>query len=109
MSETPNVVIEDPKVRKGLGMALYVTGVVAGLAAYVLSGVPVPFDVDFVVAKVTGAIAIISGAFGLGVTLPNIPKKAPVQDEADGYDPALEESEPKYAVDADEEDVVESV
>lgn len=108
MSETPNVVIENPKVRKDLGIALYVTGVLAGLAAYVLSGVPVPFDVDFVVAKVTGAIAIISGAFGLGVTLPNIPK-APVQDEADGYDPALGESEPKYAVDTDEEDMVESV
>lgn len=92
MSETPNVVIENPQVRKGLGIALYVVGVLAGLAAYVLAGIPMPFDVDFVVAKVTGAISILSGAFGLGVTLPNIPKAAkPAETEADGYDPALAE------------------
>lgn len=72
--ETPNVVIENPKVRKVLGLALYIIGVVAGLAAFVLSGIALPFDVDFWVAKVTGAVAILSGAFGLGVTLPNIPK-----------------------------------
>lgn len=77
-TETPNVVIENPETRKRLGAVLYVIGVVAGLASFVLSGVPVPFDVDFWVAKITGAIGIISGAFGLGVTLPNIPKPEPV-------------------------------
>lgn len=73
---TPNVVIENPTLRKRLGIALYIIAVVTGVVSFVLSGIDLPVDIDFWSARILGAISIISGAFGLGVTTPNVPIKA---------------------------------
>lgn len=75
---TPNVVIPDPRTRRVLGVVLYVIAVLAGVASFVAAGLEVSEAVDFWVAKVTGVVAILSGAFGLGVTTPNVPRVAPV-------------------------------
>lgn len=73
-TETPNVVLSNPDTRRKLGGALYVIAVVVGIVSYFLAGVELPIDLDFWSSRVLGAISILSGAFGLGVTLPNIPK-----------------------------------
>jgi hypothetical protein len=70
-SVTPNVVVANPAVRKGVGVVL-------GIAALIL---PIAGILDQYVAGdwspvllPAGAIALfLSGAFGLGVTIPNIP------------------------------------
>ncbi len=73
-SVTPNNVIRDPKVRRALGVSLYIVSLLTGVAAFVLAGVDLPIDLDFWAARILGGIAILSGGFGLGVTTPNVPR-----------------------------------
>lgn len=76
-SETPNVVVSNPNVRKTIGFVLYVISILAGLVALFLLFFPeVGGDVaNRALQFVTAAISFISGAFGLGVTTPNVPSK----------------------------------
>lgn len=77
MSETPNVVIENPDLRRNLGKALYIVSGLVGIAVFIFTGVPgLPFDLDFWAAKVIGVIAMLGSVFGLTVTTPNVPRSA---------------------------------
>jgi len=104
MSETPNVVIENPQVRRVLVVILGVVAIITACAAIVLGFWPelsgLQPDPTRIIATVNAIVSFLSGAFGLGVTLPNIPKTATAV-EADGFDPALPESEPRYAADSE--------
>lgn len=73
-SITPNNVIADPKLRRSLGVSLYVVSILTGTAAFILTGIDLPIDVDFWATRILGGIAILSGGFGLGVTTPNVPR-----------------------------------
>jgi hypothetical protein len=72
-SATPNVVVENPIVRKVVGNSLAVASVLLSIAVLVDGAVA---DLDY--GNVTGpAAVIIAGLFGifqLGVTSPNVPK-----------------------------------
>lgn len=76
---TPNVVISNPDIRRWLGAFLYVLSLLAGIASYTLSIFPeLNFGDDVlsrIILVVVGSISIISGAFGLGITTPNIPSR----------------------------------
>lgn len=72
-SETPNVVVENPTVRKVAGNTLAVASLVLAIATLVDGAIA---EIDY--GNVTGPAAIIiAGLFGifqLGVTSPNVPK-----------------------------------
>ena len=76
-TDTPNVVIESPTVRKGLGAALYIVSVLTGLASIITIAYPdvAGFDVPKLITVINAAISFLTGAFGLVVTLPNVPKR----------------------------------
>jgi hypothetical protein len=111
MSETPNVVIESPAVRRVLVLILGIVAIITACAAIILGFWPelsgLKPDPTRIIATINALVSFLSGAFGLGVTLPNIPKSvggkgtapADTPDEADGYDPAL--PEPVAEVDVD--------
>lgn len=73
---TPNVVVSNPNTRRYAGVALYIVAVVAGLAALFFGIFPeVGGDVaNRALLFVNAAVSFLSGAFGIAVTLPNIPK-----------------------------------
>lgn len=72
-TETPNVVVADPRVRKVAGNTLAVASVALAIATLVDGAVA---EIDY--GNITGpAAVIIAGLFGifqLGVTSPNVPK-----------------------------------
>lgn len=75
---TPNVVIPDPRVRRGIGVALYCMSLLAGVAALFFAffpeasmGTDIP---DRAIAFTIALVSLLSGGFGLVVTAPNIPK-----------------------------------
>lgn len=75
-TETPNVVIGNPAIRRNAGAVLYVIAVLAGLAA-LFFGIFPEFGGDMAnraLLFTNSAISFVSGAFGLAVTLPNVPK-----------------------------------
>lgn len=80
MSEeiTPNVVIADPAKRRNIGKWLYLLLVLAGLASLFFAIFPeLAFGTDIptrVVLFVTSAVSLLGGAFGIIVTLPNVPR-----------------------------------
>jgi ABC-type amino acid transport system permease subunit len=73
-TETPNVVVANPQVRKIVGNTLAVASVLLSIATLVDGAVA---ELDY--GNVTGpAAVIIAGLFGifqLGVTSPNVPSK----------------------------------
>ncbi|GAB2567564.1 hypothetical protein [Leucobacter ruminantium] len=75
---TPNVVIPDPAVRRRVGVALYLVSLAAGLATLLFAFFPeLAAGTDIptrAVAFVTAAVTLLSSAFGLVVTLPNVPR-----------------------------------
>lgn len=75
-TNTPNVVVSNPDVRRYAGAALYIIAVAAGLAALFFGIFPeVGGDVaNRALLFVNSAVSFISGAFGLAVTLPNVPR-----------------------------------
>ncbi len=75
-TETPNVVIANPSIRKGFGAALYVVSVLTGLASIVTLAYPeaAGFDVPKLIGVINACVSFLTGAFGLVVTLPNVPK-----------------------------------
>lgn len=76
-SLTPNVVVANPDVRRYAGAALYIVAVLAGLAALLFGIFPeLGGDVaNRALLFVNSAVSFLSGAFGLAVTLPNVPKR----------------------------------
>lgn len=85
MSETPNVVIENPSVRKVMTVVLSILAVLTACAAIILGFWPelsgLEPDPARVIATVNALISFLSGVFGLAVVTPNIPKKAADSDE----------------------------
>ena len=71
-SETPNVVVSNPVVRKVVGNILGVASVVLALATLV-DGAIAELDYAFVTGPAAVIIAGIFGIFQLGVTSPNVP------------------------------------
>lgn len=80
-SETPNVVIPNADVRRWLGAALYIISVLTGIAALLFAYFPGLADAELttsLIGFVNAAVSLVSGAFGLVVTLPNVPKSPTV-------------------------------
>ena len=72
-TNTPNVVINNPAIRKGINAALSVAGVVVTVATIVDVAIP-QIDYAFVTIPATQIILGIAALFGLAVTSPNYPK-----------------------------------
>lgn len=75
-SPTPNVVVENPVVRKVVGNGLGVASLLLSIAVLVDGAIA---EIDY--GNITGpAAVIIAGLFGifqLGVTSPNVPSASP--------------------------------
>ncbi|MDR7113875.1 hypothetical protein J2X03_003777 [Microbacterium trichothecenolyticum] len=71
--ETPNLVVSSPKVRKIANIALGVVGLAVGTAVVVDASSPA-FDITAWTTPITAGYAYLASAFGLVVTVPNIPK-----------------------------------
>lgn len=71
---TPNVVVENPNVRRVANVVLGVVGLLVGTAVVVDASTPV-FDITAITTPVTAGYAYLASAFGLVVTVPNIPKR----------------------------------
>ena len=78
-NETPNVRIEDPNVRRSLSKTLFFITILSGIAALFFQFFPeAAFGTDLptrAISFVNAVVSLISGAFGLSVLVPNIPKK----------------------------------
>ena len=78
-NETPNVRIEDPDVRRSLSKTLFFVTILSGIAALFFQFFPeAAFGTDIptrAISFVNAVVSLVSGAFGLSVLVPNIPKK----------------------------------
>ena len=78
-NETPNVRIEDPNVRRSLSKTLFFITILSGIAALFFQFFPeAAFGTDLptrAISFVNAVVSLVSGAFGLSVLVPNIPKK----------------------------------
>lgn len=78
-NETPNVRIEDPDVRRSLSKTLFFITILSGIAALFFQFFPeAAFGTDLptrAIGFVNAVVSLVSGAFGLSVLVPNIPKK----------------------------------
>ena len=72
-TETPNVVIGDPKVRSSINSVLSIAGIVLG-AAVVLDAASPAFEWAAYTTPGTAVLVFLSGVFGVAVIRPNIPK-----------------------------------
>lgn len=77
---TPNVVVPNPKARRQIGIVLYLVSLAAGIAALLFLFFPeLAYGTDIptrAIAFVNAVVSLVSGAFGLTVTIPNVPKGA---------------------------------
>lgn len=75
---TPGAVIGDPRIRRGIGVALYLLSLLAGVAALTFSFFPELAQGTDIPARaiglVNGIVSLLSGGFGLVVTVPNVPR-----------------------------------
>lgn len=71
---TPNVVVENPNVRRAANIFLGIVGLIVGTAVVVDASTPA-FDISAITIPVTVGYAYLAGVFGLAVTAPNIPSK----------------------------------
>ena len=78
-NETPNVRIEDPDVRRSLSKTLFFVTILSGIAALFFQFFPeAAFGTDLptrAISFVNAVVSLVSGAFGLSILVPNIPKK----------------------------------
>jgi len=72
-TETPNVVVANPKVRRAANIALGVIGLAVGTAVVVDASTPA-FDITAWTTPITAGYAYLASAFGLVVTVPNVPR-----------------------------------
>lgn len=84
-------VIADPRIRRGIGVVLYLLSLAAGIAALTFSFFPeLAFGTDIpsrAIGLVNGVVSLLSGAFGLVVTVPNVPRTARMIDPATALRP----------------------
>jgi hypothetical protein len=73
-SDTPNVVIESPNLRKGINIALWSAGVILG-TVIVVDGASPAFELSAYTNPISAGLLYLGSAFGFAVTLPNIPKR----------------------------------
>ena len=73
-SNTPNVVVENPNVRRVANIALGVVGLLVG-TAIVVDGSSPAFDISDYTNPISAGYVYLSSAFGFIVTIPNIPRK----------------------------------
>lgn len=77
-TETPNVGIEDPDVRRSLSKTLFFITILTGLASLFFQFFPeAAFGTDLptrAIAFTNAAVSLLSGSFGLSVLVPNIPR-----------------------------------
>lgn len=79
-TETPNVVVQNPAVRKAAGIILGALGLALGTVV-VVDGATPAFDLTAVTTPVTAGYLYLSSVFGLVVTVPNVPgSQAPRRD-----------------------------
>lgn len=78
-SPTPNVVVSNPTVRKAVNIVLGVAALVLPIVAIIDAGAA-NFDWSGITGPATAITLFLAGAFGLGVTVPNIPANPPTQD-----------------------------
>ena len=69
---TPNVIVQNPAVRKVVGNVLGVASVALAIATLVDSAIPA-LEYGFVTGPAAVIIAGLLGIFQLGVTSPNVP------------------------------------
>ncbi len=72
-TETPNVVVSNPAIRKVVGNTLGVASLILSIATLV-DGAIAELDYAFVTGPAAVIIAGLFGIFQLGVTSPNVPK-----------------------------------
>lgn len=72
-TETPNVVVANPQVRKAANIVLGVAGLVLG-ALVVLDAASGAVDFGEITTPALAVYGFLAGAFGLAVTTPNVPK-----------------------------------
>ena len=79
LETTPNVVIKNPNVRRWLGGSLYGIGLLTGIAALFLLFFPeVEQGGDIptrAIAFANAVVSILSNAFGVAVSTPNVPRE----------------------------------
>lgn len=71
---TPNVVVQNPKVRKVANVILGIALIVFPAAA-VLDGASADLDFSQWLIPATAVTSFLAGIFGLAVTTPNVPSK----------------------------------
>lgn len=72
---TPNVVVSNPNIRRAANVVLGVVGLLVGTAV-VVDGASTAFDISAFTVPIVAGYAYLASAFGLVVTLPNIPPKS---------------------------------
>lgn len=72
-NETPNAVIENPRIRKAVNVCLFAVGVVLGTAVAV-DLASEEMNILAITVPASAAYAYLTSIFGLVVTVPNIPK-----------------------------------
>ncbi|KQQ65691.1 hypothetical protein [Microbacterium sp. Leaf320] len=71
-TETPNVVVQNPTVRKTAGIVLGAVGIALGTVV-VVDGAAPAFDLTEYTGPITAGYLYLSSLFGLAVTVPNVP------------------------------------
>lgn len=69
---TPNIVVQNPTVRRYANVILSVVGIVLGTVV-VVDGASAAFDLSAYTVPALAGYAYLAAAFGLAVTTPNIP------------------------------------
>lgn len=70
---TPNVVVSSPRLRRAAGWVLGSVSLVLG-SAIVADGLSDAFDLSAWTVPIGGVVLFLSGAFGVSVTVPNVPR-----------------------------------
>lgn len=73
-TETPNIVIGNPTVRKIINIILWSAGVILG-TVIVVDGASPAFELGYITGPVSAGLLYLGSAFGFAVTLPNIPHR----------------------------------
>jgi hypothetical protein len=72
--ETPNVVVQNPAVRRVANAVIGVTGLVLG--SVIVADLASPaFDLSVYTDPISAVYLYLASGFGLGVTLPNVPRR----------------------------------
>lgn len=80
VDNTPNVVVENPKVRLYLSVILFGLSLLSALAALLFMWFPEFAGGTDIATRWIGftnaVISLLSGVFGVAVTVPNIPRRS---------------------------------